>query len=427
MGLGGPACVGLTERDNAEAFLSLLDGVSPSGVEVLDGSLDARLGKLSAAPDPGVSERFGVQVMTIHKAKGLGFEVVLVPGLERQPRANGGELVAFLERNGERGTGELLLAPIGSREESEDRLYAWVQRQKRERDAAERKRLFYVACTRARTRLHLFGTVRVDEKDGAMRRPGEGSLLEAAWAGLEADFRARLAGPGTGLRLAAAAEPARSDEAMLERLPAAWRSAEMRTDLPRRARGERRALYGRAEGSAAARVRGRVLHALLEELGSGVREEARLFRAAQREARAVGLAQAEGESLVRVALAAAATEVGRWIFTDRAGSDVERAYGLWDRDGNLRSLRLDRVFTAGAALLSEGATHRWVVDYKTGAAPAEATDAWRAGQRELYAGQMQTYAEVAAEGLPVRCLLFYPELGEAVWWEPEMDREKGLL
>ncbi len=420
MGLGGPACVGPTERENAEAFLRLLDRISLSGIEVLDGSFEAALGKLSAAPDCSVSERFGVQVMTIHKAKGLGFEVVLVPGLARQPRANGGELVAFLER----GAGDLLLAPIGSREESEDPLYAWVQGQKRERDAAERKRLFYVACTRARTRLHLFGAVRV--KDGEVRRPGEGSLLEAAWAGLEADFRARLGSTGTGLRLAAAAEPVvsspgRTDAAMLERLPSGWVPGEARPDVRRGARGQRRPLFTRAEGSAASMVRGRVLHALLEELGRGASEPAQLLRAARRESRAGGLAPGEEEALVRAALAAAATEVGRWIFRDRLGGSVERGYELWDGDGNLRTLRLDRVFTAGASLLSEGATHRWVVDYKTGTGAADVSDAWRAEQKALYAGQMEAYAEAAAEGLPVRCALFYPEPGEVVWWAADME------
>jgi len=47
-------------------------------------ALDAALDKLTALPDPAVSSDCGVQLMTIHKSKGLEFEVVIVP--ECRPR-----------------------------------------------------------------------------------------------------------------------------------------------------------------------------------------------------------------------------------------------------------------------------------------------------------------------------------------------------
>ena len=43
-----------------------------------------RLAENFAAPDVGEEAR--VQVMTIHRAKGLEFDTVIVPGLERVPR-----------------------------------------------------------------------------------------------------------------------------------------------------------------------------------------------------------------------------------------------------------------------------------------------------------------------------------------------------
>ncbi|RRA47238.1 exodeoxyribonuclease V subunit beta [Acidipila sp. EB88] len=185
MALGGSACVDANARENIEAFLRLLDTLAPSGMEVLRGDFALRLARLCAAPDATVSDRFGVQVMTMHKAKGLGFEVVLLPGLDRVTMSDPRALLAMLQRAqpGQKGESELLLAPIGSREEAtSDPTYAWVMQQKATRDAEERRRLFYVACTRARKRLHLFALVQ--HSKGEIAVPRGTSLLAAAWPAL---------------------------------------------------------------------------------------------------------------------------------------------------------------------------------------------------------------------------------------------------
>ena len=66
----------------------MLDDVAPDGMACMTGDFDAELEWLFAQPDPTVSERAGVQLMTIHKAKGLGFDVVIVPGLDRRSKAD---------------------------------------------------------------------------------------------------------------------------------------------------------------------------------------------------------------------------------------------------------------------------------------------------------------------------------------------------
>ncbi len=113
---------------------------------------------------------------------------------------------------------------------------------------------------------------------------------------------------------------------------------------------------------------------------------------------------------------AAESPFGRWILGPHPDARSETAFQLWDADGNLRTLRVDRTFLAGPEPGSEGATHRWIVDYKTGAAGTQATEEWQAEQRALYGGQLETYARVVSEGLPVRCGLFYPEIEELLWW-----------
>ncbi len=132
--LGAPAYLGPDERANAETFFRLLDELPPDGIAVFDGSLDTALGRLCAAPDASVSQDYGVQLMTIHKAKGLGFEVVIVPALERKPGGELSPLVTMLERvrpgeqaadnraegraavdDSEEREDQMLVAPLGDR------------------------------------------------------------------------------------------------------------------------------------------------------------------------------------------------------------------------------------------------------------------------------------------------------------------------
>ena len=61
-------------------------------------------------------------------------------------------------------------------------LNRWLNRIQRAREDAEYRRLFYVACTRAREELHLFASPE-RRQDGAIRQ-NAGSLLQAAWPAL---------------------------------------------------------------------------------------------------------------------------------------------------------------------------------------------------------------------------------------------------
>ncbi len=490
MALGGPACVDETARENVEAFLRLLDSLEPSGVEVLRGDFALRLQKLCAAPNTRVSERFGVQLMTMHKAKGLGFEVVLLPGLERKPRGADNELLAMLPRrsaealtSGSPFQDELLLAPIGSREDGEtDPTYAWVMRQRAAREAGERKRLFYVACTRARTRLHLFATLHVSR--GELRKPDQYSLLGAAWPALGEEieqFWNAQAKPG--LALAAAAEPAAAaaldvsaaitvtdnpgsaGEQTIERLPSGWTAQSSGSDVAVRGTGSRsprRPLFPRgasrdpissanpaasigALASQAARTRGIAMHALLERLAAHFAEtpfepelepgrELELWRPALeriaiRLLRAQAFPQAQLRSaaaeLAGQALAVAATPIGRWLLAPHPGALAESSWQQWDSEGNLRTLRVDRSFLAGSEPGEAGDSCLWIVDYKTGARPgdfssgSDRTD-WLVQQKDAYRPQLETYGAALTSTIPkpLRFALYFPELLELVSWSP---------
>lgn len=97
-----------------------------------------------------------VRVMTIHRAKGLEFDVVCVADLGRQPPAGGQELLR-LGRDGRVG---MRLATLDGSPTQPALAWEEVGAQADAAAAEEEERLFWVAMTRARERLILSGGVR---------------------------------------------------------------------------------------------------------------------------------------------------------------------------------------------------------------------------------------------------------------------------
>ncbi|HET9024898.1 MAG TPA: 3'-5' exonuclease, partial [Burkholderiaceae bacterium] len=147
--LGGPACLASdSERADAEQFFGhLFAHEDENGGRIDVHALQASLESLYAAPEAGSDPVF--HVMTIHKAKGLEFDHVIVPRLGAKPRGDDAQLMVWLERAAEDGP-ELLLAPIHAGGSDKDRLLRWVESQLQQRQRHEDERLAYVAATRAR-------------------------------------------------------------------------------------------------------------------------------------------------------------------------------------------------------------------------------------------------------------------------------------
>ena len=96
--LGGAACVDATARANLDLLWSCLDRLQGGESELLGPGLAAALDKLTALPDPGASSDCGVQLMTIHKSKGLEFEVVIVPEMQAAEGRGKPRMLTWLER-----------------------------------------------------------------------------------------------------------------------------------------------------------------------------------------------------------------------------------------------------------------------------------------------------------------------------------------
>lgn len=189
LALGGPACLqSASELDDAERYLQLLEqlnaaGAFANGLGPTAEQLADALQKLFAAPDPQADER--LQIMTMHKSKGLEFDTVILPGLHRQPRNQDPELLLWQERLSLDGHEEWLLAPISATGQDKDPIYKHLEYEQKKRTQLEACRLLYVACTRARKQLHLLAQVKTKEGEvHEFSEPSDNTLLKPIWSSI---------------------------------------------------------------------------------------------------------------------------------------------------------------------------------------------------------------------------------------------------
>ena len=161
MELGGPASLtGEDALSDAEAFFDMVERSALLFEMPSPEVMKAELEKLYATHRGADDCR--VELMTMHKAKGLEFNHVILPGLGRHPGQDDKEMLIWLERNAgraeEKGTG-LLIAPMTAKSSAKrvDGLYEYIAYLKKEKQKCEMVRLFYVAATRAKKGLYLFG------------------------------------------------------------------------------------------------------------------------------------------------------------------------------------------------------------------------------------------------------------------------------
>jgi ATP-dependent exoDNAse (exonuclease V) beta subunit len=454
--IGGDAWLTADEMANAHRYLQLLDEVEEQAGMLDLNLLARRIDKLYAETAVVAG---AVDLMTIHGAKGLEWDVVMVPGLERRAQANRNRLLTWSEiDSGDEEAAHVVLAPIAGKGEGSKELNAWLNGIHNAREAAERKRLFYVACTRAREELHLFAAPEENAKGEV--KPAYGSLLATAWPAAERHFAGTTPGSDAAARIyimrpAAAMEDefigdiaADADAvedaprpAMLKRLPQGFDPRERFRTRIKLSYGEgdepqTAAHFARPEGSFEARALGNAVHAFLEmltrRLSDGVLRDALLHEMTGWSARITAMLRSEG--LPQSSAKKLAPRVqnalrdmlkdseGLWVLGAHEGASSEYSLTAW---GECRSsVRLDRVFRAGHEPLAAGSDCLWIIDYKTTTHGSKGVEEFLAEERLKYGPQMLAYARMMhseAEPGRLRVGLYYPMLPKLVWWIPEIE------
>lgn len=140
---------------NVEKFIALVrDADCSTLADVVDEvgrCIDDGLREGEASLDLASSD--AVSIMTVHAAKGLEFPVVVVPDLAESPRVGG---LTIMVEDGLR-LGVAIPNPANDYEREETPILQILKDEYRQKEEAERIRLFYVATTRARDHLILCG------------------------------------------------------------------------------------------------------------------------------------------------------------------------------------------------------------------------------------------------------------------------------
>ncbi len=415
--LGGPAALAGTERDaklrDAETYLALLQQIETVG-EVDEQRLESEIEKLYAQPDTASGIR--VEIMTIHGAKGLEFDVVILPGLNRRTDRNRTQLLNWRERViGEHR--DLLLAPmepVGTDTDDATTLSKYITLLGQESAAEESKRLLYVAATRARERLHLVTTMPEHDK-----KPEIGSLLSLLPQSVFARFPVQ-----EDPEIVSEVRPRRPN--LLRRLPENWTlpaspaPLEFEARYPVESQIETRKHTFVRVGEDLRRV-GTVTHRFLQQIGEEGLEAwstdrilklAPTVRAllAQEGTREADLIAAERR--VREALRnTLADKHGRWILRKRESSHNEYALSA-TLEAKRQSIKVDRTFVEDRT--------RWLIDYKTSDQEGTITESYLREQIDKYRDDLQRYAAIlhAFDGVPVRGGLYFPLLQR--WCEVDL-------
>ncbi|WP_434643363.1 UvrD-helicase domain-containing protein [Achromobacter piechaudii] len=408
--LGGPALyAGLSVANDAESLFQLVERLAPHGA-IDPAALDAGISRLFAAPDAADEDEGAVEIMTMHKSKGLQFETVILYGLHRAPRGDQAPLVRF-----EQSGGRVLFGPVKPRAEAEaDPISRYLGAREARRASYEIDRLLYVAATRARKRLHLVGHVSIDEASGQVKTPPSASLLGRLWPCLPTPQP-----PAQDQQ----AEPDAVDAPEWQGEPLRRVATEGLAQLARQSNVSISAGFGTAERGAWGdgsehpawqleagydAAIGTLAHAWLARIGQDGTHAwpapalADRLPAMRRQLTRAGIPASQADDAAQAVLetlqATLADERGLWLLSQ---SGARREWPLIDAAGKVSVIDL--------ALSTEDG---WlIVDYKTGRPhPGESPTAFATRMRQRHGEQLLRYCTqvTALDGRLARAALYFP-------------------
>ncbi len=429
--LGGEAClIDAAERADAEAYFRLIDRLDASGGFTLD-RLDKEIASLYAEPNPDApnADSPAIQIMTVHKSKGLEFDSVILPGLHRAPRNGDNSLLLWEEFVDGHGHEHLVIAPVKPRKNYNDKrptAYDYLRTLDAERESNEASRVLYVAATRAIRALHLVAsaTVQAKEEGDVLKSPVKGSSLAALWPAVEAKFNQALAQWQSG-----AEQDEQDDITFAEFVPKLTRltTPAIPAYLQHEAAIETSALPLESDNyqvgddttdnhrSLLADI-GTLAHRTLELIAQDGFDQWSVERVTTSQPAFKRWLQGRGHAAsalddaatqVQEAVSnAISSEAGRWILAPRDETGNELALTS-SRDGQTLANVIDRTFIENG--------ERWIVDYKSVRLEPDAADSELIARAEIYRPQLARYATLFdGEGLPIRAAIFFLAHGRMI-------------
>ncbi|MBX9586889.1 MAG: UvrD-helicase domain-containing protein [Gammaproteobacteria bacterium] len=417
--LGGLSCIKQSaDFQNADRYFALLDQLSP--LEMYDFSLiENQLNNLFATVDPESDDR--LQIMTMHKAKGLEFDVVILPGLERTAKADSAQLLLWWERPRPDAQADLILGPIKPTASLGDSIYNYLRFQDACKSQYEITRVLYVAATRAKKALHLLGNVEISDEE-VLSLPPQDSFLRMLWPHIEHEFH-------QAKDIHSVPDIIQKSVKNMARLPADFQNPDktqivgviVHQDSP--INEELSTLPDWSLDQTAEHI-GTVIHRMLERIANEGLQRWQNFNSIdhyplwETQLQQLGVAHSEIQSSLEIISDALvktlADEKGRWILSQHAESHSEYPITLVQNNEVVHCI-IDRTFVD-----NEG--QRWIIDYKSAIPKAEQMpDAFLLEAFHYHASQLHLYAKAFSclEQRPIQLALYFPRSSLFYAWNYE--------
>jgi ATP-dependent exoDNAse (exonuclease V) beta subunit len=394
---------------DVQAFFSCLDALDRSN-QFSPERMAFEITKLFATPD---SHGENLQMMTIHKSKGLEFDTVILPGLGASTGGNNSDKPLVLWEEVSVGHQQELLAapyiPKGARDKDKVSPYDYLESREKERDANESARVLYVAATRVERKLHLVGIASQNAKGEI--NPTKNTYLDLLWNTIGPEFEAaeqaevitaenadiadftpylvRLKQPQTPPILHTV-EPVISTNKPNNK-PASS-SENMDADVGTLAH---RYMEIMAQQGLAAWPLSRI-GLLLPAMAHWLRQQGH----------AEALAHEAAAKVEQLLVNTLSSSEGQWVLQSREGAAVELALMKLTGEGVKKHI-VDRTFIDNGT--------RWIIDYKTTELSHDASTEVLQSAAESHRKQMESYAALFEdEGLPLKCAIFFMHIGKLV-------------
>jgi len=342
----------------------------------------------------------------MHKAKGLEFDWVIIPGLARQPRSGDRELLLwddyYSSNKDEKG---FLLAMDDQVSKGDASLYNYLHRQRKLKNGQETIRLLYVAVTRAAKRLFLSASLQRDDAKEEWQAPSSSSLLACIWDSYQTDMYTP--------ELPAAPNTTAADGGV--KLTRLLQLPDFKAGASREQGAGPNAISHRTSNSVAMHI-GTLIHLTLQRLASADSADLSKLQLSnyrswwRNQLLALHVAEIDIEGALQSVESSVATvladEHGRWLLSPaREQAHCEYRLSSLNEDGGLVEHIIDRTYVEDNV--------RWVVDYKSSVPNSGQTlDDFLALEVETYRAQLQRYrnAFTALQALPVKTALYFTSI-----------------
>jgi ATP-dependent helicase/nuclease subunit A len=420
LGLGGPACLEqASDLDDVTAYFSLLEKRDVGSELTNLDDLETHVSKLFAAPNNQADNT--LQIMTIHNAKGLEFDTVILPYLERQAPNDEKQLLLWMEKPRENSPNALILAPVNATGEDSDSIYNYIKEQHKIKSDNEIGRLLYVAATRAKKHLHLFFSPKKEADayhDAEASNSKVRSLLDKLWPAIQHNVSYQMPANDDAILTT---EIETAPQRLIKRLDLTWKNP-IHEVVPA-APTYHQKLPGFQLSQDNPKHIGTVIHKVFEMIS--LQGEAWWENHSQTEVKTYlknhllqqGVFAADVEEAISTIQQAVKNalqdERGKWIL--QAHTDAKSELALTAViENEVTNLIIDRTFVD-----ADGT--RWIVDYKTASYDGENLEKFLASEQREYAKKMLQYYQAIKQfdQKPIRLGLYFPLI--PAWREWHFD------